>query len=419
MVAKRRINNRIPRGWLWAGTVTLLLLAVFGAWWFFAGPGKGSGTGPGVSPTPIARPALGKHVTYEEYQAAVRTSLDEVRAARSAEAASQERKDHIEVAATELEQVEGAGVEPVGGSQTSEAEVDNTAAIEELRSDDPNLEAVETHLEALSQSLEAGATEYLEGTLAGEAADARLREVLSDSAFNYEDQLSPIQRLIRWLSQFTGSNDPEGSLSRLFISLMAGLAAGALTFLASDRIRNRWLRLGLSALVGSIVGALFLGGLRDLDLAFQVLAAAGLVVAAVAMGLFALGLNRGTTVASKPREISDLEAALGMNSAEARRRAQTAASEGDFRNAIRYRCLAVLLVLDEVGKLVFDRSATNREYLFRASGLLHDELQPLLDRFDDVWYGNSPTGAEEWARYSAQADRVEALARQGTVGRAA
>jgi hypothetical protein len=227
-----------------------------------------------------------------------------------------------------------------------------------------------------------------------------------------------MQWLSDWLSQFTGSSDPDSNLSRLLMALTAGVAAGCLTFLASDRIRNKWLRLGLSVLVGALVSSLFFVGLEQLDTTFMVLAVVGLIVAAVAMGLFTLGLNRGTTATSSPRTISDLAAVLGMNSVEAKRRAQVSAAEADFRSAIRYRCLAVLLVLDEAGKLAFDRSATNREYLFRASGPLHDELQPLLDRFDDVWYGNSPTDSEEWSRYSAQADRVEALV-GGPVGRAA
>ncbi|MDQ3927864.1 MAG: DUF4129 domain-containing protein [Chloroflexota bacterium] len=418
---KQRSKSRIPRGWALAGGVTVALLVVFGVWFFSAGPGAGGGTNPVVSPTPLPRPALGKNYTYGEYDAAVRISLDEVRAARSAEAGSNERKDHIEAAIKELERVEGAGVN-VGGNRAAEAQIDNTSVIRELRSAQVNLEAAESYLAALSDSLELGSTAYLPGTLEGVAVEARLREVLSDQAFNYEEQLSPLERFMQWLSdwlaQFTGSSDPNSNLSRFLLALAAGFAAGCLTFLASDRIKNRWLRLGLSVLVGALVSSLFFLGLEQLDTTILVLAVAGLIVAAVAMGLFTLGLNRGTTATSTPRSISDLAAVLGMNSVEAKRRAHVSVGEGDFRSAIRYRCLAVLLVLDEAGKLAFDRSATNREYLFRATGPLHDELQPLLDRFDDVWYGNSPTDAEEWSRYSAQADRVEAMV-GAPVGRAA
>ena len=70
-----------------------------------------------------------------------------------------------------------------------------------------------------------------------------------------------------------------------------------------------------------------------------------------------------------------------MGAEEARRRAAASASEGDYRAAIRYRCLAVLLALDEAGMLVFDRSATNREYLFRAPGPIHDELAIAVEPF--------------------------------------
>lgn len=411
---KRQGKIRIQKGWLWAGLVTLLLLAVFGGWLIFGRPDSGGGSGPGASTTPVPRPALGRQLSLGDYRAAVSAALDAVRSARDAEPATDERRDRVEAAAGELERVEGAGVEAVPGERSSQAEIDNSAAIQELRSDEPNLEALESHLDTLAQSLEEGTTAYLEGTLEGEAADARLREVLSDRLFNYEEQLSPFQRLVRWLSELTGSNDPNGDLSRVLMAIMAGIAAGSLTFLASDRIRNRWLRLGLSVLVGTMVGVVFLQGLQNLDMLFYALAVAGLVLAAVAMGLFTMGLNRGSTAAA-PRAVSDLAAVLGMNSAEAQRRASASAAEGDYRSALRYRCLAVLLVLDEAGKLVFDRSATNREYLYRASGPLHDELQPLLDRFDDVWYGNASTDAEEWTAYSARAERVERLA----VGQAA
>ena len=97
-----------------------------------------------------------------------------------------------------------------------------------------------------------------------------------------------------------------------------------------------------------------------------------------------------------------------MSAAEARRRAEEAAGAEDYRSAIRYRCLAVLLALDEAGMLTFDRTATNREYLFRAPPAVHDDLQPLLDRFDQIWYGDAPSNAQEWAAYSAKAASIEA-----------
>ena len=120
------------------------------------------------------------------------------------------------------------------------------------------------------------------------------------------------------------------------------------------------------------------------------------------------GLYVASSPPSKPPALSELAATLGMNAREARTRAEEAASAGDYRLGVRYRCLAVLLALDEVGMLHFDRTATDREYLFRAPGGLQNDLQPLLDRFEAVWYGEAPVGAEDWTAYAARAAAIEA-----------
>src|SRR5439155_19297593 len=111
---------------------------------------------------------------------------------------------------------------------------------------------------------------------------------------------------------------------------------------------------------------------------------------------------------ARPRALSDLAAALGMSAGEARKSAEEAAAAGDYRHAVRYRCLVVLLALDEVGMLAFDRTATDREYLFRAPGGLQEELQPLLTRFEQVWYGDAPVTEGDWGEFTARAGRIEA-----------
>jgi hypothetical protein len=235
-----------------------------------------------------------------------------------------------------------------------------------------------------------------------------LRQVLSDPAFNYERDLSPLQRLARWLAGGAQDIDPGDTLWRWATALIAALASAILTFLASERLGSVWLRLGLSALAGLFMGAIFYTGLRALDVVQLAIAAAGIVIAAVAVGLLATGAYRVSAPPARPRSISELAAVLGMSASEARAKAEDAASAKDYRSAIRYRCLAVLLTLDEAGKLTFDRAATNREYLFRAPGPLQGELQPLLSRFDAIWYGNAPASAEEWTDYDARAAHVEA-----------
>jgi hypothetical protein len=191
------------------------------------------------------------------------------------------------------------------------------------------------------------------------------------------------------------------------LSVLAGFAVGSLIFLTTARwIPNRWARLGLSALGGIIAGSIFYVATDNLDIVFQVVTAAGLVAVAVAAGLILAGLNRGSAPGSV-HPVSDLASVLGMSASEARQRAIDAAAEGDYRGGIRYRCLAVLLALDEAGMLVFDRTATNREYLFKAPGPLQNDLQLLLGRFEAIWYGNSPTNAEEWAQYTTKAATIE------------
>ena len=104
-----------------------------------------------------------------------------------------------------------------------------------------------------------------------------------------------------------------------------------------------------------------------------------------------------------------------MSAGEARKRAEEAAAGGDYRHAIRYRCLAVLLALDEVGMLAFDRTATDREYLFRAPGGLQEELQPLLTRFEQVWYGDAPVTEGDWGEFTARAGRIRLVERVAPV----
>jgi hypothetical protein len=328
--------------------------------------------------------------------------MSDVRDARSLSGG--ERDKMLESAASALEQVEGATVAPddQGGLP---AQIDNTHIIAGLREDDPNLAAIESSLSALSESLGDETPRPVAGTLAGTQAVAEMRDVLADPIFQVRE--SPLRRFARWLGGLTGDADPQGNLWRFFTSLVAALAAGALAFLASDRLGNRWLRLALAAVVGLIVGVVFFYFTGDFGLAFQVLAAVGLVVAAVAAALIFGGV-RSSSVPARARPLSELAAALGMSAAEARKRAEEAAGAEDYRSAIRFRSLALLLALDEVGKLQFDRTATDREYLFRAPPSIHDDLQALLDRFEAVWYGSAPAGPDDWTAHAAQAAQVEA-----------
>jgi hypothetical protein len=404
----------IPARWRWVGLVAVAALAVLLVWFFLFRDSSGSSPSSTAGPPPV-RPALGRPVQYANYTAAVDEALAGVRDAGSLQ--GDERRKKLEGAAASLEKVEGASVEPPAGGIS---EVDNTAIISELRSQDPNLAAVEGSLSTLSQGLrESQTAQTLPGTLDGGKAGAELQSVLSDPAFDYEKELSLLERLAQWLGGQAGEADPGNVLWRLLTALMAGLAGAVLTFFLTERVPNRWARLGLSAVGGLLVGGIFYVATGNLDILVGILGAVGLVVAAIAAGLISTGLYRASAPA-RARTLSDLAAALGMSAGQARSRAEEAAAAGDYRHAIRYRCLAVLLALDEVGMLAFDRTATDREYLFRAPGPLQDEMQPLLARFEEVWYGDAPAGAGEWSDFSARAARIEArVAAEGRAGKQA
>jgi uncharacterized protein DUF4129 len=392
--------RRIPLWWRLVGFGVVLLLAGFLLWFFL----QGSSGPTAVVQTPPSRPALGKVVSFADYRKAVGDARSDLGAARSSSGDSQ--KKAIQKTIGDLESVEGASVLPVANG-AKPSQIDNTLILSELKQGDPNLSAVDGALSALDDSLDAASSEGVQGVLVGQPAIDSLNKVLSDPIFDYTRSETPLQKLADWLAGLTGQADPGDTLWRWFLSIVAGLSGGALIYLVTDRIHSRWQRLGLSALGGLVVGIVFFVGVGNLDITFQLLGAVGLGIAALVLALVAAGLNRASTPGSVT-PVSELAQVLGMSAAEARRRAEEAAGEGDYRSAIRYRCLAVLLALDEAGMLTFDRTATNREYLFRAPGTIHDDLQPLLDRFDQIWYGDAPTNAQEWASYNAKAASIEA-----------
>ena len=82
-------------------------------------------------------------------------------------------------------------------------------------------------------------------------------------------------------------------------------------------------------------------------------------------------------------------------------RAKTAEAASDFRSALRFLYLSAILHLQERGVLPYDKSLTNREYLYQAQVDLdlQTALGPAITVFDEVWYGHKPCDAETVASY--------------------
>jgi hypothetical protein len=102
---------------------------------------------------------------------------------------------------------------------------------------------------------------------------------------------------------------------------------------------------------------------------------------------------------------------LPQTPAEARRRAADRAAGGDFRAAVRNLYLSALLTLEQNGLVPADRSLTNRELLGRvqANHPVRPHLQPVVETFDDVWYGVHEPDNETYTAYTRSIDELEAL----------
>jgi tetratricopeptide (TPR) repeat protein len=145
------------------------------------------------------------------------------------------------------------------------------------------------------------------------------------------------------------------------------------------------------------------------------------IVIALGIGLFALlvallvSLLRRRTARARPPTLDETEAALvearDMDSLHAL--AERKAQEGDYRLALRFIYLALLVALDTGGVLRFDRSRTNWEYLraLRASGRddVYQAMTPLTREFDRVWYGLAHADAADYARALSQYEALQAV----------
>ncbi len=91
--------------------------------------------------------------------------------------------------------------------------------------------------------------------------------------------------------------------------------------------------------------------------------------------------------------------------------AQQFVHAGDYRRAVRQMYLATLLLLDQRGKLKYDPTLTNREYLREASLDAHtlSVLAPIVDIFDRTWYGFEPISREEFETYRQRVEGVKSL----------
>jgi hypothetical protein len=144
------------------------------------------------------------------------------------------------------------------------------------------------------------------------------------------------------------------------------------------------------------------------DIFVWLLIAACVVLLGGVLLYLALHMRQAATRQARAAADDDPEAHLTATSAL--QQASTLAQGGDYRTAVRYLYLSSLLWLDERGLLRYDRALTNREYLARLNDQpdLRARLLPIVETFDQVWYGHVSLDAE---RFRAYQQHVEDLRR--------
>jgi Domain of unknown function (DUF4129) len=108
---------------------------------------------------------------------------------------------------------------------------------------------------------------------------------------------------------------------------------------------------------------------------------------------------------------------LPPTSRDALAASQQSASEGQYREACHFVFLSTLLWIEEQGITRFDRAATNREHLARLLGEtvvptvgLAGALEPVVARFDRVWYGQPTATDVDYQELLALAERLQRVA---------
>lgn len=251
-----------------------------------------------------------------------------------------------------------AGVRSVALPDGGAAPADNRWLAGALDTPRPDLPAIAARLGAQIDALTPPA-----GPPAADA-EARLRAILAGPPFGQGDaprEPGWLDRLLRWLGEQLGRI--IGPVGRAAVSSGGGMA---------------WL-----------------------------LAIAGLLTVGLVLAVWARGLRGALAPAAR---IAAGTAEADLSAAAAATRAAELARAGDYRGAARMLYLSSLLRLDERGRLRYERTLTNREYLDRLghSPDLRERLRPVVETFDGVWYGGLPLDAEGYARYARQVEDLTA-----------
>lgn len=124
-------------------------------------------------------------------------------------------------------------------------------------------------------------------------------------------------------------------------------------------------------------------------------------------------VRRGTRAEDRVLEGEDAEL-LKLPSDELRDRAARFAGQVNYREAVRHRFIATLVRFDERALWRYNTRRTNREHIAllrenAARTSLAPPLEGLARRFDRVRYGNAQASEQDWLRFDADANELEAM----------
>lgn len=256
-------------------------------------------------------------------------------------------------------------VEPVTLDDGSTIEPNLSPIVAALESDPPDTAAAQSGIEAILSALD---TAENGAATDADAARAALDDVLAREEFQPEPE---DESESYWQRMLGAINDLVTAFFEWFDELLGGSGGG-----------------GSPASVGlAVVGVLVIVGI----VAFAV---------------------RGVRESMTPgvTRLADGSVEEHYTSSEARAEAERLFAAGQYRAALRLLYLATLIRWEEAGRLRFDRSLTNREVVARVNlqgdAALLEQLSPMVDRFDRVWYGGAPCTSEDYTSFATLADRA-------------
>ena len=128
----------------------------------------------------------------------------------------------------------------------------------------------------------------------------------------------------------------------------------------------------------------------------------------IGLTLFFIQQVRKNLVAEVGDKVTESEMGNVTTAQAALTQSEIAVTSHNFRDALRFLYLSAILHLQERGILTYDKSLTNLEYLhtLQANVELQEALRPVIQGFDDVWYGYKPCNADTIANYRELLQKV-------------